>query len=61
MNITSPEFARILKAMVTDPIVAAIQSLRPQDSPTINVYVDGAMDPEEVAKRVHSILYRPIA
>lgn len=56
MSITSGELMRILKTVVTDPIVAAINSLRPKDNPTVNTYVTGDMDPEEFNRRVRAIL-----
>jgi hypothetical protein len=56
MNLTAIEFARILKRTVTDPIVAAINGLRPKDSPIINVYVNGTLDPQDVEQQVRAAL-----
>lgn len=56
MNITTVELVHYLKTVVTDPLVAAIKSLRQTDSPTINVYVNGTLDPQEIEQRVTAAL-----
>ena len=56
MNVSSVEFARILKTIVTDPLVAAINGLRPKDNATVNTFVTGSMDSEEFERQVRAII-----